>query len=89
MKKITFLFLMLPFCSFKKSNNNTADAIIGKWMNAEDNNLEVEIYKSGNEYKAKVVWFDDSDDKSRPMAQRCDTKNPDKTLRSRKLSAWK
>jgi uncharacterized protein (DUF2147 family) len=85
MKNILAIFLLSALCSFKKSADNSADSIIGKWMNAEDNNLEVEIYKSGNEYKAKVIWFDDSDDKSRPMAERCDTKNPDKALRNRKI----
>lgn len=54
-------------------------------MNAEDNNLEVEVYRIGTEYRAKIVWFDDSDDKSKPMAERCDTKNPDKALRTRKI----
>ncbi|WP_394767414.1 hypothetical protein [Ferruginibacter sp.] len=43
-------------------------------MASEDNNLDMEVYNSGNEYRAKIVWFDDSDDKSRPMAERCDTK---------------
>lgn len=50
-----------------------------------ENNLEVEVFKSGNEYKAVVVWFDDSDDKSQPMDLRCDLKNPDKALRTRKI----
>ena len=27
---------------------------------------------------AKVVWFDDTEDKSNPMNERCDKKNPDK-----------
>jgi uncharacterized protein (DUF2147 family) len=50
-----------------------------------DNNVEVEVFKTGNEYKAKVVWFDDSDDKSQPMGVRCDIKNPRETLRTRKI----
>jgi len=60
------------------------DAIIGKWMSDEDN-LEVEVYKVGNEFKAKVLWFDDSDDKSKPMSTRTDEKNPDKALRNRRI----
>lgn len=85
MKYIFLVFALLPLCSFKNIANKNTDAIIGKWMNTEDNNLEVEVYKSGNEYKAKIIWFDDTDDKARPMAERCDTKNPDKTLRTRKI----
>ena len=86
MKCFLITFLLFPLFSFKNfvSNNNT-DAIIGNWMSAEDNNLEVEIFKIGSEYKAKVIWFDDTDDKTMPMAVRCDTKNPDKTLRTRKI----
>ena len=61
-----------------------ADAILGKWINIQGN-LEVEVYKQGNDLKAKLLWFDDSDDKSKPMNVRTDEKNPDKNLRSRKL----
>lgn len=52
---------------------------------SEEKNLEVEIFKDGNQYKSTVVWFDDSDDKNIPMALRYDTKNPDKNLRGRKV----
>lgn len=52
---------------------------------AEDNNLKVEIYKTGEEYRAKVLWFDDTDDKTKPMSTRCDEKNPNKELRTRKI----
>ena len=50
-----------------------------------EGNLKVEVYKKGNEYFSKVIWFDDTDDLSNPMATRMDTKNPDKTLRNRKI----
>ena len=60
------------------------DAIIGRWMSSE-NNLMVDVFKVGEEYKAKLVWFDDTDDKNQPMSIRLDTKNPDKTLQTRKL----
>lgn len=69
---------------FNKDVTNKTDAIIGRWMSTE-NNLEVEIFRSGNEYKAKVVWFDDNDDKSKPMSIRLDEKNPDKTLRGQRI----
>src|SRR5665647_3620360 len=84
MKNFLLAFLLFTICSFKNSVNNNADAITGKWMSAEDN-LEVEVFKTGSEYKARVVWFDDSDDKSKPMNVRCDIKNPHETLRTRKI----
>jgi uncharacterized protein (DUF2147 family) len=61
-----------------------ADAIAGKWMSTE-NNLEVEVFKQNSEYKARLLWFDDSDDKTKPTATRLDEKNHDKTLRTRRL----
>lgn len=60
------------------------DLIIGRWMST-DNNLEVEVFKAGNEFRARVVWFDDTDNKSVPMNQRSDRKNPNQTFRSRKI----
>lgn len=85
MKYILLILLLYPLSSFKNIASTHTDDIIGKWMNSEDNNLEVEVYKSGNEYKARIIWFDDTDDKTRPMAVRCDIKNPDKSLRARKI----
>ena len=84
MKNLLLVFLLFPIFSFKNGETNNAGAITNKWM-SEENNLEVEIFKTGNEYKARVIWFDDSDDKSSPMAERRDKKNPDKALRNRKI----
>lgn len=63
-------------------SNQNADAIIGKWMTIE-NNLEVEVYKEDNIFRAKIIWFK-IDDTTRPMDTRTDEKNPDPALRSRK-----
>ncbi|MGI4749314.1 MAG: DUF2147 domain-containing protein [Janthinobacterium lividum] len=60
------------------------DRILGKWMSVEKN-VMVNVYKNGNKYGAKLIWFDDSDDKSKPMNTRIDYNNPDKTLQNRKL----
>ena len=68
----------------KTFSQNNSDQIVGHWMSAE-NNLEVEIFKTGDNYDAKVVWIDDSNDKSRPMNTRCDFRNPDQSLRKRKI----
>ena len=80
--KYLFFFVCITFAKSYAQTN--ADYITGKWMST-DNNLEVEIFKTGSEYKATVVWFDDTDNKNNPMNTRCDTKNPDKSLRTRKI----
>lgn len=83
-KFFLFFLLLFPLFSFTIKVNTHADAITGKWMSAE-NNLIVEVFKTGNEYKARVVWFDDNKDINRPMNVRCDYKNPNEALRSRKI----
>lgn len=57
------------------------DAILGKWMTT-DNRLIIEVYKQKQDYKAKIVWFKDTNDQV--MNERVDEKNPDKSLRTRK-----
>lgn len=41
------------------------------------------MYKHGDEYRGKMVWFKDDD--SKPMDQWTDKHNPDPKLRERKL----
>jgi uncharacterized protein (DUF2147 family) len=62
-----------------------SNAIIGRWIVMPKQNLIVEIYKDHDQFKGKVVWFKDTDDKSKPMNVRTDEKNPDIRLRNRKL----
>lgn len=85
MKYVVIAALIISLTAFKKPVGNDRDKIVGKWIASEDKNLIVQIFKAGEEFKAVVVWFDDSDDKSRPMNTRCDTKNSDKDQRCRKL----
>lgn len=85
MKYVVLATIIVSMTSFKTPKVYNADKIVGRWLANEDKNVIVQVYKSGNEFKAKIVWFDDSDDKARPMATRCDSKNPDKSLRNRKL----
>lgn len=68
----------------KAASQNNADRIVGQWMSAE-NNMAVEIYKTGKFYEAKVIWVDNSNDKSTSMNAGYDTRNPDETLRKRKI----
>lgn len=79
----------LLFCLFTIQPTKTAttkpeNLILGKWMSTQKN-LMVDIYKENNEFRAKVIWFSDKDDKSNPMASREDFRNPNENLRTRKL----
>lgn len=56
--------------------------ICGKWESAE-NNLIIQVYIDGGEFKAKIIWFSDTDGK--PMDYWTDARNPDPALRSRKI----
>jgi uncharacterized protein (DUF2147 family) len=80
---VAFVFLSVLLSSFQLANE-AADRICGKWR-SEKKNCIVQVYRDGNDFKAKLVWFDDSDDKTKRMEERVDYKNPDKHLRTRKL----
>ncbi|MET3980818.1 uncharacterized protein (DUF2147 family) [Mucilaginibacter sp. UYP25] len=60
-----------------------AEKVCGKWK-LEDDRLIVQVYKEGNEFKAKIVWFDDHDD-SKELDYWTDENNPNPAMRSRKL----
>jgi uncharacterized protein (DUF2147 family) len=59
------------------------DQICGKWMSSEKNLLVQVYHDADNTYRAKIIWF--RDDPSKPMGEWCDTKNPDPSLRTRKI----
>lgn len=77
---ITFFCLLM----IKSNAQNKQDAILGKWESAEKN-LIVEVYKQGNAFKARIVWFYDENDTITPIEQRLDVKNPDRALRTKKI----
>lgn len=56
-----------------------ASPILGQWI-TDRKDLIVEVYLSGPEYKAKIVWVSDKAPESR-----LDDKNPDAALRTRKV----
>ena len=64
-------------------SNTDADRICGRWMSS-DKNLIVQMYKAGNSYRGKMVWFK-SNDHSKSMEEWTDKHNPDPTLRNRKI----
>ena len=80
MKKIVaaILFLVITLVSFSQNN---PDAILGKWMTTSGDCI-VEVYKLNTEYKAKVLWFKEG---KKHMHDWTDEKNPNPSLRSRKI----
>jgi uncharacterized protein (DUF2147 family) len=82
-----FLFIVFPLVvfthvNFGRSIASPEERICGKWETSE-NNLIIQVYREDNNFKAKVVWFNDGDPKL--MNTWTDRRNPDKSLRSRKI----
>lgn len=82
MKKNWLLFLLL--CSIALSAQYSEDDVLGKWI-AEDRSVAVEVFKVNQNFRAKVVWFDDRLGSGIPMHERKDTDNPNPKLRHRKI----
>lgn len=83
--KFLFCIILLVFytnSNFGKNSSAPADAICGKWETCE-NNLVILVYRESDFFRAKVVWFKDGD--PRLMNTWTDKRNPDKSLRSRKI----
>ena len=66
-----------------KENVAPGDQILGKWVSAEKN-IIVQVYKSGDTFKGKIVWYK-GDDPNKAMDEWTDKHNPDPALRSRKI----
>jgi uncharacterized protein (DUF2147 family) len=82
LKYVAFIILFITSIPLWAANPEDSDQICGKWMSSEKN-IIVQVYKTGEEFKAKVVWFHDDD--SKPMDEWRDKHNPDPALRSRRL----
>ncbi len=83
--KYLVIVLSVFFTALSAEAQINPDAIVGRWVALPKKNFIVEVFKSSNQYKAKIAWFKDTDDKSKPMKVRTDEKNPDPALRKRKL----
>jgi len=60
LKHFLLFVCFLSFC-VTASATPDPDAIIGQWMSTR-RNVRVQVYKEGNEFRGRVVWFKDSDD---------------------------
>ncbi|HWZ35193.1 MAG TPA: DUF2147 domain-containing protein [Mucilaginibacter sp.] len=78
-----FFFTGLAANSLPARSNIDADRICGRWMSS-GKDLIVQIYKAGDSYRGKMVWFK-SDDHSKSMEEWTDKHNPDPALRNRKI----
>lgn len=64
MKQLFILFALI--ISVKSYSQINPDAIIGKWLRTQKEDLIIAVYKSGDEYKGRIDWAKDND-KKRPV----------------------
>lgn len=60
----------------------SADAIVGKWLN-KDGDAHIQIYKTGNKFNGKLVWLKNPNNEQGKA--KMDIHNPDVKLRGRAL----
>ena len=84
--KFISLFLLLTFPAFfdthAQTKKSAQEQICGKWE-CTDKTIRIEVYMKGDEYRANIIWF--SDTEGMPMDYWTDKRNPDPALRSRKI----
>lgn len=85
-KQFMYSFMIMMLYSGLNYSTPTLAAsnmVCGKWQ-LQDGKLIVQVYREGEEYEAKIVWFDDHDD-TKNLDYWKDDQNPDPALRSRKI----
>jgi uncharacterized protein (DUF2147 family) len=80
MKKSLFLlvFLFLNITVFSQ----TADALLGKWVN-KDGEANIQIYKKGANYFGKLVWLKKPNNETGKA--KVDLNNPESSLKNRPI----
>ncbi len=81
MKHIVILFLTHGFLNTIQAQQSS-DKIVGIWFN-EDRTNKIEIYKTGNTFSGKIVWFEKIE--SNPNLHPKDKNNPNPELRNRHI----
>ncbi|WP_342645675.1 DUF2147 domain-containing protein [Mucilaginibacter sp. CSA2-8R] len=81
--KLSFYWLITALLFVVNANAQTADAIVGKWINPSGEG-QIQIYKKGNLYFGKLAWIKEPDDKATGKPK-TDVNNPDKSLQSRPI----
>lgn len=81
MKNLVSAFLLILCVSFTHAQN-WQDAILGGWINGDDD-AKIEIYKSGNKYYGKITWLrNPNEDNGTPKV---DDENPDKSKQTQPI----
>jgi len=79
-KRVRLLYFIVINLTANAQSAN--DKICGRWESSEKN-LIVDVYRSGNDFKAKIIWF--RADNEKQMEEWTDENNPDAALKQRKL----
>ena len=74
---LAILVLTCSISSFRKIEN-PADAIVGTWLTAGDDNAKIEIFESNSKYYGKIVWLKNP---IRDGIKALDVNNPDESKR--------
>jgi len=83
--KFAGVCLLLTFFTIFYTNGQTTDGrdrICGKWESLEKS-LIIQVYMVGGDFRAKIIWFSDTEGK--PMDYWTDRRNPNPALRGRKI----
>lgn len=79
----TLALLILTLINFTNLQaQDKADEIVGTWQ-MTDESAKMEVFKSGNKYKTKLLWGKDAVNKD--GSSKKDINNPDEKLRNRNL----
>ncbi|MEB0262822.1 MULTISPECIES: DUF2147 domain-containing protein [unclassified Mucilaginibacter] len=83
-KTLFGLIFFVPFLSPRAYSQRipASERICGKWE-SQAKTLRILVYTENSEFKAKVIWFSDTEGK--PMGYWKDKKNPDPKLRNRTI----
>ena len=60
--KYTLLILAIFFFSPVFAQDKS-DAVVGKWLRVPKEDMIIEVFKAGNEYKGRIAWSKDNDKK--------------------------
>lgn len=81
---LKYILISFLFLSIFTTAQTKEDDVLGRWIST-DNKVAVNIYKYGNNFRAKVIWFDEKLGSGKPMNSRVDEDNPDPNLQNRKI----